>query len=386
MEDYLLRARAEIDLGAIRCNYNIAKASGKKVMCVIKGDAHGHGAVKCGRFLESLGADAFAVACLEEALQLRDGGITKPILILGYTPPTPNAVAVIARAGLMQTLLDEEYAQCLDKSARSAGVRVECHIKLDTGMSRLGVYAQGAKAAKEAGVCARRMFDLEGLKVSGIYTHFSAADMPDRAWYVRCQIDNFLTALDALGLDTLPERPLIHMSNSAAIMGCPEARFDMVRAGVMLYGLYPDNLPHPDGPLMPALCLKAPVVQIKELSEGAYVSYGMTYRIPQRTRVAIVAAGYADSYPRALSNTGAWALIGGMRCRQIGRVCMDLTLFDVGSAKVEVGDDVILYGAGGMSLEEAAQLSDTINCAITSTLTNRVKRIYRGGNSYIQDD
>ena len=366
------RAWVEIDSRALIHNFELAKRlTGKQIMCVIKGDAHGHGAALCGKLLEAHGADAFAVACLSEGIELRRSGITRPILVLGWT--TPAYAGLLAEHSLAQSVFDEEYAVELSEAAQAAGLPLEVHIKLDTGMSRTGILAQTNH--EEAARTVRRIADLPGLRVTGIFTHCAAADMPEKDDFTAWQVENYsavLRALERQGFD----RPLLrHMGNSAVILNHPEAYFDMVRLGVMMYGLYPDGVDRPDGPLQPVMTLKARVAQVKELPAGAHVSYGCTFRTERPTKIAVIAAGYADAYPRSLSSKGAYAVINRERCPQIGRICMDMCMFDVTGVDVKRGDEVILYGRGGMSLEAVTNLVGTINCEPTSLMTNRVKKI-----------
>ena len=367
------RAWAEINTSAFVHNLHVARElTGKKIMCVIKGNAHGHGAVACGKVLEAHGADAFAVACFTEGIDLREGGIRLPILILGWTPA--EHVGQLADLGLTQSIVDEEYAIELSAAAVAAGKAVDIHVKLDTGMSRTGIFAQESPAAAAETIL--RIAALPGLRLYGIFTHFAAADMPEKDAFTAWQLENYravLRELDAHGFDTPVVR---HAGNSACIMYHSETHFDMVRMGVMMYGFYPDGKFLPDGPLEQALALKARVAQVKELPAGAHISYGCTAKTQRPTRIAVIAAGYADSYPRGLSNKGAYAVINGVKCPQIGRICMDMCMFDVTDADVRRGDEAILYGRGGMPLEEVAALTGSINCEIPSLLTNRVKKIY----------
>ena len=370
----MYRAWAEIDTKALVRNLELAKQmSGRKVMCVIKGNAHGHGAVECAKVFEKAGADAFGVACYQEGAELRDAGIRLPILVLGYTDP--ELVPRLINKHLIQSGMDLDYARELSKAAsRSHGV-LQVHAKIDTGMTRTGIFAQDDPSAAADDVIA--MSKLPSLDVCGIFTHFAAADMPEKDDYTSWQLNNFQQVLDALknkGFDT--DKLLKHAGNSACILYHPEVQFDMVREGVMMYGLYPDGVYKEGGPLSPALSLCARVAQVKEIPAGTSLSYGCTFTAEKPMKIAAVSAGYADSYPRALSNKGAWAVINGEKCRQIGRVCMDMCLFDVTGVEVKRGDKVILYGRGGMPLDEVAALAGTINCEPTSLLTDRVERIY----------
>ena len=369
-----MRAWAELDLGAMVHNLRVAKEmSGRKVCAVIKGDAHGHGAVQCARALEAHGCDAFAVACLDEGIELRDAGIQAPILVLGWTPAEFSGE--LSDHGLAQSILDEAYAVDLEKALSEAGKMLDVHVKIDTGMSRTGIYAQDN--ALEAAEAVLRIARLPHLRITGIFTHYAAADVPAKDDFTAWQLKNFKAVLQKLqeaGFDF--SGVTVHASNSACVLYHPETYFDMVRAGVMLYGFYPDDKFRPDGPLRQVLSLKARVVEVKELPAGAHVSYGCTFETKRPTKIAVVSAGYADAYPRNLSNKGAYAVINGQKCPQIGRVCMDLTMFDVTDADVRRGDIAILYGRGGMSLEEIAALNGSINCEATSLLTKRVRKVY----------
>ena len=367
-----IRAWAEIDLNALAHNLELAKKlSGKKVMCVIKGDAHGHGAVACGKTLEEHGADAFAVACLEEGIALRKGGITLPILVLGWTPA--EFASQLIQYDLIQSVIEEDYAREL---SQAVDVPLQVHVKLDTGMSRTGVLAQQEPVTAAQTIL--RISQLPNIRVSGIFTHFAAADMPEKDDFTQWQAGNYQAVLDALKGWGFSEKITCHAGNSATIMYHPDKHFDMVRMGVMMYGLYPDGIWQPDGRLEPILTLKARVAQVKDLPAGACISYGCTATTTRDTKIAVVSAGYADAYPRSLSNTGAYAVINGAKCPQIGRVCMDLCMFDITDAEVPIrrGDEVILYGKGGMPMEEVARLGNTINCQPISVLTNRVKKVY----------
>ena len=374
MEDFKrYRAWAEISRAAILHNLALVrKRTGAKVMCVIKGNAHGHGAAACGRILEEAGADAFAVACLPEAVELRDAGIRRPILILGWTHP--DSVEELLRYDLTQSILDEAYARELDAALAGIGKKLPVHIKLDTGMTRTGVDAQhDSRAAAETVI---RIDGLPHLDIRGLFTHFAASDMPEKDAYTAWQLENYKAVLASLKELGFEKNVLHHTGNSAAILHHPDSWFDMVRAGIMLYGLYPTDLDTADYQLERALALKARVAQVREIPAGTSVSYGCTFTSEKPMRVAVVTAGYADSYPRLLSNRGAWAVIRGQKCPQIGRVCMDMTMFDVSGTDVEEGDEAILYGRGGMPLEEVARLTGSNNIEQTCLLTQRVTKIY----------
>ena len=228
------RTWAEIDMAALKHNFEIARRTGKKVLCVIKANAYGHGAVHCGLFLEKQGADFFAVACLSEAIELREGGITKPILILGYTPE--KYAETLAKYDITQAVQDERTALEFGRYATEAGVNLNVHVKIDTGMSRTGIFAQGEEAALAAADTIERIYNIPGITVKGMFTHFSVADTPSEDEYTAWQFKNYTTVLNALTAKGL--RPEVcHASNSAAILAHPEAHLDMVREGIILYGM-----------------------------------------------------------------------------------------------------------------------------------------------------
>ena len=368
------RTWAEIDLSALEHNLNIAKKTGKKVMCVIKADAYGHGAVRCGEFLEAHGADAFAVACLGEAVELRGAGLKLPILILGYTPA--DFAGELAKYNITQTAVDEQAAADMSAAAREAGVTVDMHIKLDTGMSRTGLFAQGEEAGVLAAEAAERMMALKNINITGMYTHFSVADTPSEDEYTAWQLENYMRVLNILTAHG--KRPRVcHTSNSASIMDHPENHIDMVREGVMLYGMYPDSHPR-TGNLMPVMTLKSRVAQVRSLPAGTTISYGRTYKTPRDMQSAVITAGYADGYPRRLSSH-AEVTINGRRYDQVGRICMDMCMADVTGSDVKRGDEVILFGPGAMSVEEVSEIVGTINYELTCLVTPRVPRIYING-------
>lgn len=368
------RAWVELSSSALLHNFNLAKSlvGDCKVMPVIKGNAHGHGALFCAKVLTE--ADAFAVACLPEAIELREGGIDKPILILGYTPP--RSAEELLRYQLSQSVFSEDYGKNLSEAAERAGGRISVHLKLDTGMTRTGIFAQ--QHPEEAVEALLRIAALPGLVPAGIFTHYAAADMPEKDTFTAMQLRNYkavLAILEEKGFFEKYPDVLRHTGNSASILKHPESYFDLVRAGVMLYGFYPDGIYREDGPLEAVLSLRARIIQIKEIPAGCAVSYGCTFVSPKPMRLAVVSAGYADSYPRALSGKGAWGTVRGQKLPQVGRICMDLCMFDASDTDAREGDEIILYGRGGMPLDIAAEKTGGINCEITSLLTRRVQRI-----------
>ena len=369
------RAWAEIDLNALVNNYRTLQkaAGGAKMMCVIKGDAHGHGAVPLGLALAKEGADAFGVAALSEGIALRKAGIEQPVLVLGWTPAQLADQLVSYR--LTQSILDEAYADELSEACEGLDAPLDVHIKLDTGMTRTGIFAQ--KDHKKAAETVCRIDKLPNLRITGIFTHFAVADVPEKDDFTEWQRGNFCAVLDEMKKLGFEKDVVRHASNSAGILFHPDCRFDMVRAGVALYGFDPTNGEDGIEGITPILTLKTHVAQVKDIPKGAKISYGCIYEAPRDMTVAVAAAGYADSYPRALSGKGAWAVINGQKAPQVGRICMDMCMFDVTGLDVRRGDEVILYGNGGMTLEQITNLTGGINCETTSLLTNRVARIYK---------
>ena len=372
------RSWAEIDLSALKHNFEYAsKRIGRKVICVLKADAYGHGAVECGLYLQKCGAYMFAVAALTEAVAMRKSGITIPIMILGYT--SPEYAEILSDFDIEQAIVDEEHAIAMNKAAAKLNKKVKVHIALDTGMSRIGIYAQKNHTA--AADAAERIYRMSNLDVVGMFTHFAAADEPEQTEYTMFQYRNF-----SIVYNRLIERGIriknCHVSNSAAILNSP-IHFDSIRLGISLYGMYPDSKPVKNGPLKPVMSLKARVTQTRTLPQGATISYGRTFTTRRTTHAAVISAGYADGFSRRLSNK-ATVTINGKRYPQIGRICMDVCMADVTDGYdepggVRAGDEVTIIGDGGMSAEEAAQIVGTINYELTCLITNRVKRIYVNG-------
>ena len=357
-------------------------------MAVVKADAYGHGAPLVAAEYERLGVRRFAVSNLEEAQQLRRGGVKSPVLILGFTPA--EYAGELARGGIRQTVYDLDYARRLSKEAVAAGVKVEAHIKIDTGMSRIGfLYWDGAdreRSLREIGEVAA----LPGLSLEGIFTHFAVADEPEKN-YTAEQYGRFTRAVEDLGRAGIRFR-YRHCCNSAALLEFPQMQLDMVRPGIILYGLTPAvGMPLPQGvELKPVMSIKTVISQVKELPAGVSVSYGRKYTTGGPTRVATLPIGYADGFQRSLSNKGH-VLIHGRRAPVIGRVCMDQCMADVtGIPEAAAGDVATVVGRDGgaeITLDELAGQMGTINYEIACLIAKRVPRIYlRGGREVgVQD-
>ena len=381
MKELLRRTWAEIDLDALAQNFReVRKAADPKAMvcCVVKADAYGHGAVRVAREFASLGADWFAVSNLEEALQLRQAGIETPVLVLGYTPA--DKAGTLSRENVSQCVYSLEYARDLSRFAQEAGVKVNIHLKIDTGMSRLGFYYQDISRDEAAVEEVKEACSLPGLVPQGIFTHFAVSDegQAGDAFTMRqfgC-LKEMIESLARAGV-TFPVR---HCANSAGVFDYPLSHLDMVRAGIVLYGLYPSGELRGRPDLKPALALKSVVSHVKTLLPGATVSYGRKFTAQHEMRVATVPVGYADGYPRLLSPGGAEVLIRGKRCPILGRICMDQLMADVTAlGQVRVGDTVTLIGRDGeeeITADELAEKEGTINYEVVCALSKRVPRVY----------
>ena len=378
---------AEIDLDAISHNVRVLShmtQPGVRLMAVVKADAYGHGATHVAKAALDAGADFLGVARLHEALELRSAGFTSPILIFGYTPP--EMAGDLIAGGISQTVYSMVAAEALSAAAVSAGKPLKVHLKVDTGMGRLGLMPRSTKFADESVTGNRALEEavaiskLPGIELEGVFTHFATADSPNTS-FTRTQFDVFIEFLGSLARQGVTV-PLRHAANSAAIINQPDTHLDMVRAGIAMYGLSPfgGDVSVP-ADLRPAMTLKARVVHVKDVPAGFKVSYGSTFSAPRPTTIATVPIGYADGYNRGLSSRGNM-LVRGHRAPIAGRVCMDLTMLDVGHIPgISVGDEVVIFGRqqdACISVDEIAAILDTINYEVVSTLTRRVKRVYRG--------
>ena len=368
---------AEIDLDALAANYrHIRRHAGGPVCGVIKADGYGHGALAVADTLRAAGCAAFAVSCLSEARQLRDHGIAGPILILGYTDPA--FADELAALDITQTLFSAEYGAALSAAASAANCTVACHLKADTGMGRIGfaLRTDFEASIREMEAC----FSLPGIRVAGIFQHFAAADStrPEDIAYTQNQHALFVRAVDRLRADGF-DPGVTHCANSAAQLTRPEWRCDLVRAGIILYGLAPSGQVGSPA-LRPAMRLKAVVTHVKQLLPGQSVSYGRAFTARQPMRVATISVGYADGYPRRLSNLGAMT-IRGKAAPVLGRVCMDQTIVDVTDIPgVQPGDEVLVFGPGAApgadTADTVAEKTGTINYEIICGISRRVPRVY----------
>ncbi len=377
--------RAEVDLTAIAHNIRALRgrtAPGTAFMAVVKADAYGHGAQAVARVALEHGASWLGVARLHEALALRRTGIEAPILVFGAT--AAEEAEVLAAREIRQAVGTLEAARALSAVASARGVRVRVHVKIDTGMGRLGFVPDrlsrpeaSPPAEERLCSCLEEILRLPGLDIEGVFTHFASADAADLSSAER-QLALFLELLAALRARGI-EFSLRHAANSAGLLRLPAAHLDLVRAGIALYGIAPAPEVAPELTLVPAMTLRATVVQVKEVPAGFSVSYGNTWRAPAPTRIATIAAGYADGYPRLLSSRGRM-LYRGARLPVVGRVCMDLTMLDAGDAPgIRAGDEVVLFGRDGdvlLPVEEVASAAGTIPYEILCGVSARVPRVY----------
>ena len=364
---------AEINLDNLAHNMREVRRvvnKNSKVTAVIKADGYGHGAVVIGHILLENGADRFAVATLSEAIQLRTAFADTEIMVLGYTPN--EFASDIIKNNIIQTIYTIEQAQEYSNVAISLKKQAKVHIKLDTGMSRLGMVF-----SDETIDSILEMSKLVGLDIEGIFTHFAVADEIDKTFTFK-QVEKFnhiVSKLEEKGLNI----PIKHVSNSAAIIDLPEFNFDMVRAGIMLYGLYPSkNVNKNAVKLKEVMCLKAKVSQVKELEANCGVSYGLKYKSDKKSQVATLPIGYADGYTRMLSGK-AKVMINDSITSIIGNICMDQCIIDVTNLDVKVGDEVVLFGgnnANGITIDSIAETLNTINYEIVCMVDKRVPRVY----------
>ncbi len=360
--------RAIISLEAI--SHNIAQirrkiGSRRDLMAVVKADGYGHGGVEVGRSALESGANCLGVALPEEGDQLRKAGIDVPVLVLGLIQP--NEAYKVVDSRLEQTVCSLELVEALDQEAGKASVQVDVHVKVDTGMGRIGVKPEDATAFVS------RIRRFKNLNVKGIFTHFASADRADKTLSKR-QIELFNQVIRGIALAGI-EIPKRHMANSAGVLDLPESYYDLVRPGIMIYGLYPSDEVSRTVELKPAMTLKTKIAFLKTVPPGTPISYGGTFVSDRETAVATLPVGYGDGFSRLLSGRGE-VLIHGRRAPLIGRVCMDMCMIDVSNVEgVIPGSEVVLFGEG-LSVDEIAAMVGTINYEIVCAVGKRVPRIY----------
>lgn len=367
---------AEVDLKAIAHNIReLRRITNPKArfMAIVKANAYGHGIIEVARQSLENGAEALGVANIEEGIQLRKAGIDAPVLIFGYTSPV-HAKKLI-EFDLTQTVYSYETSRALSEAVAAYGKKIKVHIKVDTGMGRLGLLREITDSAVSEVESISR---LPMLELEGIYTHFATADKSDR-YYAGKQFEIFMDFLNQLRIAGL-EIPVTHAANSAAMINMPETHLDMVRAGISIYGLYTsEEVDRSIIKLKPAMELKTKIIHLKKVPAGFKVSYGTTYETETPTTIATVSIGYADGLNRLLSSKGRM-LVCGQSAPIVGRICMDLTMLDVGKIpEIAIGEEVVVFGKQGnasISVDEIASTINTINYEVVSTIMERVPRIY----------
>lgn len=374
MKDSIRPTQAIVNLAAIAHNIRELKRHvGDNVlfMAVVKADAYGHGIVPVAKTAVASGADWLGVALLEEALELKQRGIAHPIFILGIVDPAGAESVVKNNISVAVCSLDSVLT--LNKTAEEVGQNAFVHLKVDTGMGRIGLKPEDVLLFVE------KLAALKHIQLEGLFSHFSNVDENDKTYAYR-QLECFkdvIASLNAKGINI----PIKHLAGSAATIDFPDSYFDMVRPGISLFGVYPSNNINRFVTLQPAMTLKTRIIFIKELPKNVPISYGNTYVTSKRSRIATLPIGYADGYPRMLSNQGE-VLVCGRRVPVVGRVCMDMTMIDISDVpKAEVGSEVVLFGHQNLSrilVDEIAYKNMTIPHEIFCGITNRVPKFYRG--------
>lgn len=373
MRAQMKRTWAEVSMERLAHNYHALRGLtpyGTKFLGLVKADAYGHGAVPVAKKLEELGADYLGVACLDEAVEIREAGVKTPILILGCTPSV--YAADLVKYNISQACYDLDFAKALSAEAQKAGGEITIHIQCDTGMTRLGFLCHEEtmeKSAKEI----YEAVNLPGLKAEGIFTHFSDSDGSEE--YTMMQFGRFLDIIEKvknLGY----EFEIRHCANSAATLLYPATYLDMVRPGIVLFGHLPNAGMDPDlCDLVPVLELKSRVATVREVPAGTPVSYGRTNTLERDSRLAVIPVGYGDGYCRGFSNK-ITVMINGQKAPVTGRICMDMCMVDVTDIPgVKEGDVAVLYGEG-QPVEAGADIMNTISYELLCVLTKRIPRVY----------
>jgi alanine racemase len=369
------RVQASVDLNAIKHNLLEVRSklrSDTKLMVIIKADAYGHGAVPLAKALGKSGEiDAFGVAIIEEAVELREAGIDTPMLILGYTPK--EQYDQVVSYNVAQTVFQYEMAEALSEEALLQGKTAKIHIKLDTGMNRIG-FSDTQKSIEEI----KRIAALPGIEVEGLFSHFARADETDKTSTLN-QLERYIKFVTMLEKEQI-FIPIKHIANSAGIIEFPEAYLNMVRCGIATYGIYPSDMVDKEGiKLIPAMELKTHVIYVKDVEVGEGISYGATYVTKEPRRIATIPVGYADGYSRNLSNHGK-VMIHGRYAPIVGRICMDQFMVDVTDLpEVKQGDIVTLLGRDGEAnilAEELSQWSHSFPYELVCTVGKRIPRVY----------
>jgi len=366
------RAVLYINLGFLEYNYRAIKSilpEHVKVLCVVKADAYGHGAVRVAQRLNSIGVEYFGVATIDEAINLRKNGIETPLLIMSGILPWDDPISFL-EYNLTPVVYDLYTLKRIAEAHSKFKIPLKIHIKFDTGMGRLGFMPHEGQYIIEI------LKNIDNIHIEGVMTHFSTSEIRDE--YGLNQIKKFREVLEFLKHNNI-EPTYIHMANSGGIINYPEAHFNMVRLGISLYGSYPDTSLKKKINLKQIMRLTSKIALIRDFSEKNFLSYGRTFLTQRKTRIAYVPLGYSDGYPRALSNKGN-VLINDKRCCIVGRICMDWILIDITDCPdVKVGDEVVLLGYGGndsITADEIAGLEGTIPYEVLCRLSKNIKRCY----------
>ena len=377
MDAQMKRTWAEVDFDKLAHNYHALRGlapAGTKYLGLVKADAYGHGAVPVAKKLEELGADYLGVACLDEAIEVREAGVKTPILILGCT--SSIYAAELVKYNITQACYDLEYAKELSAGAQKAGGTITVHIQCDTGMTRMGFMCHEDTMEKSASEIIEAV-KLPGLKAEGIFTHFSDSDGSEE--YTMLQFGRFQDIIQRVR-DLGYEFEIRHCANSAATLLYPATYLDMIRPGIVQFGHFPDaKMDHALCDLVPVLELKSRVATVRDVPANTPVSYGRTNTLTRPSRLAVIPVGYGDGFCRGFSNK-LTVLINGKKLPIVGRICMDMCMVDVTDAPdVKEGDVAILYGSDGTSdqpVEAGAEIMNTISYELLCVLTKRIPRIY----------
>lgn len=385
LQPFQKRTWASIDLDAAEHNYYVIRGQLKeetKLCCVVKANGYGHGAIQLSKMYEDLGADYLAVSNIEEAIQLRNNDINLPVIILGYTDP--RCARELADQNITQCVFSYDYGVALSVNASKAHVSVKIHIKIDTGMGRIGFQCEEHELDQAAKVCM-----LPNLVVEGIFTHFASADEGNEGKdYTLDQFNKFVNARTYLEAKGISFR-LSHCANSAGIFDYPDTHLDMVRAGIVLYGLQPSGVLQNPGNLKPVLTLKTIIDHIKTVHPGDCISYGREYKTEREMRVATIPIGYADGLWRSNFHNHMVVEVEGRLAPIIGRVCMDQSMIDVTDIpEAAVNSKVTVYGTSDViSVDHIAEANETINYEIVCAIGERVPRVYkRNGQTVVVVD
>lgn len=371
---------AEINLDNIKFNLNNIKKllnEDTKICGVLKANAYGHGSVEVAKLLEKERVDYFAVARLEEAIELRENDITLPILCLGYIPEESLEIAITNN--IIMTIYSLEMAQKINEVAKGIKEKAFVHIKIDTGMTRIG-FQPNEESIRDI----KQIYELENINLEGMYTHFATADELSKE-FTNTQVQRFkfmVEQLESLGINI----PIKHVSNSAATMDLPELRFDMVRCGIILYGHYPSEDVLKERLLLkPAMTLKTTIAHIKEVESEVGISYGLKYKCSSRERIVTIPIGYADGFTRMQPNPKV--LIKGKSFDVVGRICMDQCMVRIDKdIDIKIGDQVIIFGEDNRTAENIANNLETINYEVLCMIARRVDRVYMEKDAILQVD